>query len=101
MEDLIGYVGIDGKHSFEDVITPVTEAKRRRGGRTAMLGRVGMDILSRGAPAQVRARTTEVLQARMPGGGYALGSGNTVANYVPLENYFAMLEEGWRSGRYA
>jgi uroporphyrinogen decarboxylase len=101
MDDLIADVGIDGKHSFEDVITPVAEAKRRWGDRIAMLGGVDMDILSRGTPAQVRARTKEVLEACMPGGGYALGSGNTVANYVPLENYFAMLEEGRRSGRYA
>jgi uroporphyrinogen decarboxylase len=36
----------------------------------------------------------------MPGGRYALGSGNSVANYVPIENYFAMLEEGWRLGAY-
>jgi len=28
--------------------------------------------------------------------GYCLGTGNTVANYLPLENYLAMLEEGRR-----
>jgi uroporphyrinogen decarboxylase len=32
----------------------------------------------------------------MPGGGYCLGTGNTVANYIPLESYFAMLDEGRR-----
>ena len=30
----------------------------------------------------------------MKGGGYALGSGNSIANYVPVENYLAMLDEG-------
>ena len=29
-----------------------------------------------------------------PGGGYALGTGNTVANYIPVKNYLAMLEAG-------
>jgi uroporphyrinogen decarboxylase len=29
----------------------------------------------------------------MPGGRFALGSGNTIANYIPLENYCVMLEE--------
>lgn len=29
-------------------------------------------------------------------GRFALGSGNTVCNYVPLNNYFAMVEEGMR-----
>jgi uroporphyrinogen decarboxylase len=30
----------------------------------------------------------------MPRGGYCLGSGNSVANYVPLDNYLAMVDEG-------
>jgi len=30
-----------------------------------------------------------------------LGSGNSVANYVKVENFLAMLEEGWEVGRYA
>ena len=101
MDDLIEYVSIDAKHSFEDVITPVTEAKKRWGDRVALLGGIDMDLLSRGTSEQVRSRTREVLEACMPGGGYALGSGNTVANYVPVENYLAMLEEGWRFGAYA
>lgn len=29
----------------------------------------------------------------MPGGRYAIGSVNTVCNYVPLRNYFAMIDE--------
>ena len=101
MDDLIDLVGIDGKHSFEDVILPVAEAKRRWGDRVAILGGIDMDLLARGTPQQVRDRTRQVLADCMPGGGYALGSGNTIANYVPIANYFAMLEEGSRSGVYA
>ena len=36
----------------------------------------------------------------MPGGGFALGTGNSVASYIPLPNYLAMLETGWELGRY-
>jgi uroporphyrinogen decarboxylase len=36
----------------------------------------------------------------MPGGGYALGTGNTVANYIPVHNYIAMLDEGMKYGYY-
>ena len=28
------------------------------------------------------------------GKGYALGTGNSVANYIPVANYLAMLDEG-------
>jgi len=38
----------------------------------------------------------DTLDACMPGGGYCLGTGNTVANYVPLASYLAMLDEGRR-----
>jgi uroporphyrinogen decarboxylase len=32
----------------------------------------------------------------MAGGRFALGSGNSLANYVPLQNYFILLEESRR-----
>jgi len=99
MEELILEVGMDGKHSFEDEILPVTEAYRRYGGRIAILGGIDMDLLGRGSEAAVRARVRETLDGcfRPRGGlGYCLGTGNTVANYLPLDNYLAMLDEGRR-----
>ncbi len=96
MDDLIDDVRIDAKHSFEETIEPVTTAKRRYGGRIALLGGIDMDFLCRATPAQVRQRVRETLEACMPGGGYCLGTGNSVANYLPLDNYLAMLDEGRR-----
>lgn len=92
--------GWDAKHSFEDVIQPITEAKALYGDRIAVLGGIDMDLLGRGSEEAVRRRVREVIRECAPGGGFALGSGNTVANYVPLANYLAMLDEGWRRGRY-
>ena len=96
MESLIGMVGIDGKHSFEDEIEPVTDAKRRYGDRIALIGGIDVDLLCRGTEEEIRRRVREVLDACQPGGGYCLGSGNTIANYIPLENYLIMLDEGRR-----
>jgi len=100
MEDLISYVGIDAKHSYEDEITPVTEAKRMYGDRIAILGGVDMDKLARLSVGEVKEYTLNVLKTCAPGGGYALGSGNTIANYIRVENYLAMLEVGWKYGKY-
>jgi hypothetical protein len=36
----------------------------------------------------------------MPGGGYALGSGNSITNYMKIENYKAMLNIRIKHGRY-
>ncbi|MFC1806717.1 uroporphyrinogen decarboxylase family protein [Planctomycetota bacterium] len=97
-EDLIA-TGWDARHSWEDVIQPITEAKDLYGDRLAVLGGIDMDLLARGSEAAVRARVREVVEHCAPGGGFALGSGNTVANYVPVANYLAMLDEGWRCGK--
>jgi uroporphyrinogen decarboxylase len=94
MADLIDDVGIDARHSFEDVIETVTHAKRKYGKRIALLGGIDVDFLCRATEKQVRRRVRETLKKCMAGGGYCLGSGNSVANYVPVDNYLAMLDEG-------
>ena len=99
MEHIIDYCRYDGKHSFEDVIQPVTETKRKWGGRIALLGGIDVDFLARSTEPQIRRRVRETLDVCQPGGGYALGSGNSVANYVPVDHYLAMLDEGRRWGR--
>lgn len=93
MDDLIEDVGIDARHSYEDVIEPVASFKKRYGDRIAILGGVDMDFLTRQTPTEVKRYTRDVLEACAPDGGYALGSGNSIANYVPVANYVAMLQE--------
>ena len=96
MEDLIGDVKIDARHSFEDVIEDVVTASNRYGDRIALLGGIDVDFLCRADEMQVRKRVRETLDACMDGGGYCLGTGNSVANYIPIDNYLAMLDEGRR-----
>jgi len=97
--DEIEQVGIDGWHSFQDAILPVEEAYKKYHDKVAILGGVDVDILARGTPQQVRKRTREILEVCGKDGRYCLGSGNSVTNFVPLENYRAMLEEGMRWNR--
>jgi uroporphyrinogen decarboxylase len=99
MDDLLDAVKIDGFHSFEDTIHSVEETKEKYGRRIAVLGGIDLDFLCRSTPEAVRRRTRRTLEACHPGGGYCLGTGNSVANYVPLENYLAMLDEGRKFGR--
>jgi uroporphyrinogen decarboxylase len=98
MDDLIDDVELDALHSFQDVIVPVTEAKRRWGDRLALVGGIDMDFICRAEEGDLRQRVRDTLDACMPGGGYCLGTGNTVANYIPLDNYLIMLDEGRRYG---
>jgi uroporphyrinogen decarboxylase len=93
MEDLIEVVGIDGKHSFQDNIEPVEETCRKYGDRISILGGLEVDLLARGTEDQVRKRTRRILEACAPGGGFCMGSGNSVTNFCKIENYLAMVDE--------
>jgi uroporphyrinogen decarboxylase len=94
MDDLIDTVKIDAKHSYEDTIETVQDVKAQYGSRMAILGGIDVDFMCRSTPAQVRARVRSTLEECQPGGGYVLGTGNSVTNYIPLENYLTMLDEG-------
>jgi len=96
MEDLIEDVKIDAKHSFQDGVSDVFEAKKTYGNRIALLGGIDIDFLCRATEKEVRKRVRYTLEQCVPGGGYCLGTGNSVANYVPIDNYLAMLDEGRR-----
>ena len=94
IDELADDVKIDAKHSFEDTIEDVCDAKRTYGRKIALLGGIDMDFLCRSDATAIRKRVRETLDACVPGGGYCLGTGNTVANYMPLDNYLAMVDEG-------
>ena len=94
MEDLIEDVSIDALHSYEDTIWTVVQAKKQYGDRIAVLGGIDVDFLCRATDGQVRQRVRDTLVQCQPHGGYCLGTGNSVANYIPLDNYLAMLDEG-------
>ena len=99
MEDLISVVGIDGKHSFEDGIVPVQDFQARYGGRIAVLGGIDLNILAGGSPDDVRRQTHRLVTTCGARGRYAVGSGNSVPSYVPLENYLVMIDEAHRCNR--
>lgn len=52
-----------------------------------------MDLMAYGTEEQVRQRTRRILEHCAPDGGYCMGTGNSVANYVRIENYYAMIDE--------
>ena len=90
---LIDDVQIDGKHSYEDAIMPVDEFQARYGGRIACLGGVDINILAAGTPDDVRQRTRWLMETCGGRGRYAVGSGNSIPSYIPVDNYLAMVDE--------
>ncbi len=74
------------------------EVKDSYGKQIALLGGIDVDFLCRASQEQIRSRVQSTLDKCMPGGGYCLGTGNSVANYIPVENYITMLDEGRKYG---
>ncbi len=91
MESIIELCQYDGKHSYEDAIEPVEDAYERLCGRIAVLGGIDLDFICRRTPEEVFQRAGAMLERAEKRGGYALGSGNSIPEYVPQENYFAMI----------
>jgi uroporphyrinogen decarboxylase len=81
----------DGKHSYEDEIISVEDAYEKWGDRIAILGGIDLDFLVRSSKKDIFFRAKKLLELTHEKGGYALGSGNSIPEYVPNDNYFAML----------
>lgn len=91
MDDLIDDIGFDALHPIEPKAMDISEVKSRVGGRACLIGNIDVDLLTRGSPEEVADLTRRRLAEIAPGGGYVLGSSNTVPDYCRIENYSAML----------
>jgi uroporphyrinogen decarboxylase len=95
MPDLID-CGWDAKHSFEDEIMPIWDFKAQFGQEISPLGGFDVHTLCTLTEDQVRNHTRKIIQ--LCGNGYwAIGTGNSVADYVPIPNFLAMLAESRRA----
>lgn len=90
MDDIIYDMKFDGKHSFEDNILPVEEGYRKYADKIAILGGIDLDFIARESVENIRARCAALIQ--LTGyKGYALGTGNSIPDYIPFKNFAAMI----------
>ena len=92
MDDVIDDIKYDGKHSYEDAIQPVEDAYEQYCGRIAILGGIDVDFLCRESVENIQKRCKAMLERSKDRGGYALGSGNSIPEYIPWDAYFAMIK---------
>jgi uroporphyrinogen decarboxylase len=97
MLDLVDDVKIDGKHSFEDNIISAPDFQSKYGSRIAVLGGLDINILGASTPEEVRSRTRTLIDTCGTRGRFAIGSGNSIPSYVPVDNYLAMVHEAVRT----
>lgn len=91
IDDVIDDMGYDGRHSYEDNIMPVETFYEDYHQRIAVLGGIDLDFVCRASPEAVYQCSRAMLERAATHGGFALGTGNSVPDYVPDQNYFAMI----------
>ncbi len=90
MDDIIDDLKYDALTSFEDVIEPVESVYERYGDRIAIVGGLDQDYMHTASPEEIRARAKKLFEMSKDKGGYALGTGNSITDSMPKENWEAI-----------
>ncbi len=94
-------MGLNGLHPIEPMAMDSRQLKEEYGDKLCLLGNIEIgEILTNGTPEEVEAEVRDRIRSLAPGGGYVVGSSNTVAHYVRLENFQAMIRATRKYGRY-
>ncbi len=91
IEDIIEDIHFDGRHSYEDNIMPVEQVYEEYHDRIAIMGGIDVNYICRSTPQEVYDRSKAMLERAAERGGFALGTGNSVPEYIPDENFFALV----------
>ncbi len=92
MEDVIA-LGINAKHSNEDSIAPFDKWIELYSDRIGLFGGIDVDVLCQKSPEEIEMTVYEHgKRFRANANGFALGSGNSIPNYIPVEGYLAMID---------
>ena len=93
MDDIINEAGINAKHSNEDVISPYSRWIDEYGDRIGNFGGLDTDALCDSSSVDVHSYTTNIYRlCEAKKGGAAIGSGNSIPDYVSPDRYSLMLE---------
>jgi len=84
--------GVDAIHPIEPKAMEIAEVKERYGDKLCVIGNIDVDLLARGTVEEVKNQIKINVEKVGMNGGYCIGSGNSIPEYVKYENYIAMLE---------
>ncbi len=91
--------GIDALHPIEPKAMDIVEVKNRFSDKLCLIGNIDVDLLARGTKEEVKKNVLFNIENVGMNGGYCVGSGNSIPEYVNIENYIVMIETA-KSFRY-
>ncbi len=100
MDDMVES-GFRAVHPCEPSSMDIIELKKTYGGKLCVCGNIDLDsTLTLGTPEEVEEEVKERIRTLAPGGGYCCGASNSVPEYVPYDNYIAMIDTVKKHGKY-
>lgn len=84
--------GVDALHPIEPKAMNIVDVKKKFGNELCLIGNIDVDLLARGTKKEVIDKVLFNIQNVGINGGYCVGSGNSIPEYVNIENYIAMIE---------
>jgi uroporphyrinogen decarboxylase len=84
--------GVDAIHPIEPKAMNIADVKKKYGTHLCLIGNIDVDLLSRGTTVEIKNNVYKNIEEVGFNGGYCVGSGNSIPEYVKLENYIAMIE---------
>lgn len=97
--DLID-LGLDLLQPIDPTCMDISKVKEAYGDKLCLVGNVSNELLRTGSPAEVDDVVKQLIATVAPGGGYCVGSGNSVPAWADFDNYMAMREAALRYGSY-
>ncbi len=92
MDTLIEEVNIDAKHSNEDTIAPFSVWLKKYGHKIGNFGGVDTNVLYEQEEKEIKNYVRDILELSQNNRGVAIGSGNSIPDYIPAEKYLYMVE---------
>jgi len=89
LDDLLS-LGMNGLHPIEPGAMDLALLKQRYGKNLCLCGHINLDTLSRGTPQDVEVLVKQAIAVAAPGGGYIIGSSNSIPYYANPANVRAM-----------
>jgi 5-methyltetrahydrofolate--homocysteine methyltransferase len=93
--------GVDCVHPLDPYGVDYRSFKKKWGSLLCLAGNIDIEFpLAHGTPEEVDQDVKKHMEVMKPGGGYVCSSSHSIVNYIPHENYIAMLNAVHKYGPY-
>jgi len=84
--------GVDAIHPIEPKAMDITDVKNKYGDKLCLIGNIDVDLLARGSVDDIKKNVLLNIEKLFPKCSFCMGSGNSIPEYVKLENYKIMIQ---------